>query len=210
MNENTSPKPAPSLASSGSTGSARAQDYRRFCTQCRAHVSAGDRFCSRCGHAMDATGDSVRASAANQGARSPGRPVFTPALKTPEGMAVAAAIDARRTRLTRIAQISVSVAISVGIAAYLSTAHAASLWPHAFGIWACGTAFATTLAWVALDMRAWSERDYYSVPGSRDEQGEHRCIVCGHRGIYRHGKYKSDAEYADCAKCKTTLWVGTK
>lgn len=52
-----------------------------------------------------------------------------------------------------------------------------------------------------------NESDYYALPFSRDEQGNHRCIFCGNPGIYRHGKYKSTTRYADCSKCKKNLWI---
>lgn len=207
MNQNTSPK---TVASGGAKDHADAAAYRRFCTQCRANLSAADRYCNRCGSATGATAERARPGATTHAPRSPARPVFTPALKTPEGLAVAAAIDARRTRLTRVAQISATVVASLVLGAYLLTAGFTIELGRIFGLWAGGTAFAAVIAWTALDMRSWTEDDYYSVPGSRDEQGEHRCIVCGHRGIYRHGEYKSNAEYADCSKCKTNLWVGTK
>jgi hypothetical protein len=66
------------------------------------------------------------------------------------------------------------------------------------------------VVWFGVNLNAWSESDYYSVPGSRDDDGEHRCIQCGHRGIYRHGEYKTNAEHAECSKCKQPLWSGRK
>lgn len=51
------------------------------------------------------------------------------------------------------------------------------------------------------------ESEYYALPFSRDAQGNHRCVFCGNRGIYRHGEYKSDTKYADCSKCGKNLWT---
>ena len=51
-----------------------------------------------------------------------------------------------------------------------------------------------------------SESSYYELPYSRDDDGNHRCVFCGNRGIYRHGEYRSYTKYADCSKCKTNLW----
>lgn len=47
---------------------------------------------------------------------------------------------------------------------------------------------------------------YYSLPHSRDDDGEHRCISCGYPGIYRQGEYRSNAVYASCAKCGEPLY----
>lgn len=209
MNQKVLPKPSASPAHRGAPNAAEAASYRRFCTQCRAHLEAGDRFCGRCGHTAGAAGERPRADAASHAPRAPSRPPFTPALKTPEGLAAATAIDARRATLTHVVRVSATVVVSGGLAAYLFTAKATS-GPDALLFWAGGTAVAAAIAWLGINLRSWSERDYYAVPGSRDEQGEHRCIACGHRGIYRHGQYASNAEYANCAKCKTRLWVGTK
>jgi hypothetical protein len=58
-------------------------------------------------------------------------------------------------------------------------------------------------AQVAGKIRA---RHYYGIPGSRDARGEHRCIHCGNKGIYRKGKYKTDNVYANCSKCQHFLF----
>lgn len=54
--------------------------------------------------------------------------------------------------------------------------------------------------------------DYYSLPGSRFSNGDHRCIHCGSRGrndrgIYTHGQYKSDKKFHDCSKCTAALYT---
>lgn len=49
--------------------------------------------------------------------------------------------------------------------------------------------------------------EYYSITGSTDQDGQHRCIFCGHKGIFRQGQYRSNATYASCSKCKTSLFV---
>lgn len=48
---------------------------------------------------------------------------------------------------------------------------------------------------------------YYSIPGSRNEHGHHRCIFCGNRGIYKHGQYKSNSTWHDCSKCGENLYI---
>jgi len=55
-----------------------------------------------------------------------------------------------------------------------------------------------------------TEAEYYVLPGSRDTRGEHRCIHCGHPGIYRSSPYETNHTNADCSKCRTALWQGPK
>lgn len=51
-----------------------------------------------------------------------------------------------------------------------------------------------------------SQAEYYSITGSRDDNGEHRCLFCGNRGIYRHGEYAGNTQYAKCSKCQEPLF----
>lgn len=49
--------------------------------------------------------------------------------------------------------------------------------------------------------------EYYSIAGSRDNKGEHRCISCGHKGVYTQGQYRTNAKFSSCSKCKKPLFV---
>lgn len=51
-----------------------------------------------------------------------------------------------------------------------------------------------------------SQSEYYSIPGSTDDRGEHLCVHCGNRGIFRKGKYKTNNSYANCSKCQGRLF----
>lgn len=48
--------------------------------------------------------------------------------------------------------------------------------------------------------------NYYAVKGARGQDGEHRCVFCGGRGIYRKGEYRTEKKYANCSKCGTFLF----
>lgn len=50
-----------------------------------------------------------------------------------------------------------------------------------------------------------SERQYYSLPGS-GSPSNHRCVFCGHRGIYRSTIYKTTTVRHTCSKCRTELY----
>lgn len=40
------------------------------------------------------------------------------------------------------------------------------------------------------------------------QDGEHRCIFCGNRGIYRKGEYRTDKKYSSCSACGAFLFPG--
>lgn len=52
-----------------------------------------------------------------------------------------------------------------------------------------------------------NESEYYALPFSRDEFGNHTCVFCGNTGIYRHGEYGKSTKYVDCSQCGKNLWV---
>lgn len=51
-----------------------------------------------------------------------------------------------------------------------------------------------------------SEKEYYSFTGSRTVNGDHQCLFCGHKGIYKKGEYGTQNVYASCSKCKKQLF----
>jgi uncharacterized membrane protein len=52
-----------------------------------------------------------------------------------------------------------------------------------------------------------SSAEYYSFPGARLQNMQHRCIFCGGKGIYIKGLYASNNRYAYCTKCESPLFV---
>lgn len=52
-----------------------------------------------------------------------------------------------------------------------------------------------------------TSQNYYSIPHSTDFSNTHRCIFCGHRGIYKQGEYKTKNTHNSCSKCKTHLFT---
>ena len=62
-------------------------------------------------------------------------------------------------------------------------------------------------AWtVWLEQRV-SQKNYYALPHARDEEGEHRCIFCGGRGIFHKGVYNSSTVHSNCSKCQKRLFT---
>ena len=75
-----------------------------------------------------------------------------------------------------------------------------------------GAFFAVLLFIGSLGNKAIRQSQYYSLPGSRFGDGDHRCIFCGNRakdgrGIYTHGQYKSSTKFHECSKCKKVLFA---
>jgi predicted nucleic acid-binding Zn-ribbon protein len=56
----------------------------------------------------------------------------------------------------------------------------------------------------------WTSEQYYSLPGSRDAHGKHRCIHCGHIGIFNKGEYATNNKHSGCSKCEAHLFTGTR
>lgn len=84
----------------------------------------------------------------------------------------------------------------------------------AFAVWVMtGFGFAgqivTLIAciWTVLLTHRVSQKNYYALPHALDQEGEHRCIFCGGRGIYRKGVYKSTTVHSNCSKCQQRLFT---
>lgn len=48
--------------------------------------------------------------------------------------------------------------------------------------------------------------EYHSFPQTRDENGNHKCIVCGHSGIYRSRKNDTNIIVCSCTNCSHKLF----
>lgn len=51
-----------------------------------------------------------------------------------------------------------------------------------------------------------SDTQYYSIPMSKNSQGQHRCIFCGNKGIYKSTIYKTNTTVNACSKCQEVLY----
>lgn len=158
------------------------------CIKCGGNLSPGARFCGACGAPIDgrATG------------------TWVPAVKTPVGAAAIAAIQERKRSVGR-AVLSGGGLACAGLVGGTLVFGRSSDALGAASIVALIVLFAGTAVYCAVTQ--WSQQDYYSVPGSRDGTGNHRCLWCGNRGIYKHGEYKTNTKYADCSKCGKRLWT---
>ena len=51
-----------------------------------------------------------------------------------------------------------------------------------------------------------NNKQYHSLVGTKNESGEHQCVFCGNRGIYRSTPYKTNITECRCSKCKEHLF----
>lgn len=169
-----------------------------YCKNCRTQIGASDSFCSTCGASQN-NEDRKPAGDRQRGApfEVQSRKAMLPAMHTPDGKARFKVVEDRYGRRRIISFSTASIFAILGFGGLLISMP---------GLAAVGGAVSLTSLAVAYYAK-WDEVDYYTVPGSKDINGEHRCIWCGHRGIYRHGEYKTNNEHAACSKCKTSLWT---
>lgn len=171
-----------------------------FCTKCGTKIGAGARFCGGCSWPIAGTVAHASASQERQGNH---RQSWVPAAKTSNG---AAAITAVRKRKSSVlwSVVGVNAVVVVGLLGGSMIASRGSALAE-WGVIAAGICVIVTLL-AATNINKWSQKVYYSIPGSRDSAGEHRCLWCGSRGIHKRGVYKTDLVIADCSKCGAELW----
>lgn len=109
---------------------------------------------------------------------------------------------ALRSKLARRALI-VSVSLfAAGLLAFFATAFA-----HAGMLVLVPVAVCYVAPFVLHWLQIVRPRHYYSMVSSRSGSGEHRCVFCGNRGIFRRGEYKTDNVYAQCSRCGEQLFI---
>jgi hypothetical protein len=59
---------------------------------------------------------------------------------------------------------------------------------------------------ISANVKNMKEVQYYSIPTSRDEHGQHHCIHCGNKGIYKSTIYKTQTVVNKCSKCEEILF----
>lgn len=178
-----------------------------FCSSCGAQVSVGSAFCSKCGTRQGSA--PARTNVGENRNTRPARQPWVPALSTEVGKRHYEQMMAEKhAKARRRAQIGLSLA---GIALVWLIA-LQFLAPN--NGQASGWAIAFLVGFLAIGIlgnpNKLDEYEYYTIPGSRDAENGHRCISCGHRGIYRKGEYKSNVVEAECSKCKQYLWHESK
>lgn len=57
-----------------------------------------------------------------------------------------------------------------------------------------------------LAKKSVTEQYYYTLPASKDSEGNHRCIFCGNKGIYKSTIYQTNTVVNACSKCQKPLF----
>lgn len=129
---------------------------------------------------------------------------FVPALDRPDGAAQYAGLMEAKRRRQRALRIALGLASSSLVAAALLGTDIAR--GSELGIAALAGAGVLAVFALFYSNKFLSRDAYYSVSGSTDDEGEHRCLKCGHRGIHRSTVYKTETTEAHCSKCRFPLW----
>ena len=116
-----------------------------------------------------------------------------------------------RGRMAMAGVFAVAAFIGVFVGALLLCSIMGQAFPP-FIILGGGAIVAVSILIVGMGDKSISQSQYYSLPGSRFDNGDHRCIFCGMRGrngrgIYTHGQYRSSTKFHECSKCKELLYT---
>ncbi|HQZ67337.1 MAG TPA: hypothetical protein PLY87_19745, partial [Planctomycetaceae bacterium] len=119
-------------------------------------------------------------------------------------------MQATRTAIKEIARQNFRTCITVAVVAVIATVAANAMYPSKLII---GLGSLISLgALAAAFNRTLNERQYYSLPGSRYSNGDHRCIHCGHRGSQGRGirvhqpDQNNSTKFHDCGQCSKNLF----
>lgn len=107
--------------------------------------------------------------------------------------------------------IGAGAAIVTFLAVIVGTLMLDGLVPFGVGFIGAGVAAVIAFAIIGLN-RKLSSHQYYSLPGSRYSNGDHRCIHCSNRGangrgIYIHRAGDSPTRHHDCTNCRKLLFT---
>ncbi len=159
------------------------------CFKCSHQNQPGAKFCSACGRNFER-----RVSDA--------KPAFTGV-----GWAAYQALDAQKEKAFRLLRKAMYIVCGGLLVIWLGmyvVADAAER--NDIAVVPVAIVFVAFLLALVLRPGWLSAREYYSLPESRDSSGNHRCVKCNGRGIYRKGEYQTDNRYARCSKCELELF----
>lgn len=172
----------------------------KTCWDCGAEVAVGAAFCGNCGRRVGPKTEKASPQGAARRFKQD-RKERDEALRR-QSEAELTALRQRIVEAARAYNRSLRPRMAllglVAFGGFLATGEWANGWVLLPGALLMGHLFAvlqnTGARWL-------TPAEYYSIAGSRNQNGEHRCIGCGHPGIYRKGQYRSNATYAGCSKC---------
>jgi ribosomal protein S27AE len=200
-----------------------------FCSKCGNEVNLADEFCSNCGARQSQRGQSqghrgqggrnrVHRNQGDQGEQSwrggqgggNGGQNRVPAIKTEAGAKAFNAIkDEKRAAADKTKRITLwTLAISFLLAAvFFGLSKSAGMNTGAYTVIFSAVFLTALISFFYIGEDSWTEKEYYSIPGSRNSAEKHVCIHCGNLGIHRRTIYGTNYQVSECSKCDATLWV---
>ena len=182
----------------------------QFCTKCGNELKVNDAFCAKCGTKCGNLGNQNHQG--KSGTRSPPnqhhRP-RVPAVETEEGAKAIRAINAEK-RAVCVRRKNIALWISgIGLlltGIFFTIARLTHGDMAMYFLAAAGVTVIAIISYFVISESAWSEYDYYRIPGSKNAAGAHVCIYCGRGGIHRYTVYQTTDQLAECPSCKKHFW----
>lgn len=155
------------------------------CFQCQEENDQGSRFCKNCGKSFFRAGVQNQKPYRDEYPHKEGKQAFASLASKKRGRSIAVVLS------------GLGFCVILGIRAYFyDNVPLESL--------AIFTAALTLI--VSSYVKRISEGEYAALPGARDAHGNHRCVYCGNRGVWKHTPYKTNSTIAACSKCKKELY----
>lgn len=179
----------------------------KHCKDCGAQIGANDAFCGSCGANQNVRQNAPRFEGSPSNNRNEGGGNRQPRPRRPEWIA-ALKTDAGRAKYKEITDRIYGRQLKSLGAAVIGVVVALASWMLGVPVLAIASGVTAVIAFLVYQSAGFGSDDYYSIPGSRDESGEHHCIHCGKwKGIYYEGEYKTSNKHASCTGCRTHLFT---
>lgn len=172
------------------------------CFGCGAELDPSAAFCGKCGRQVRGKGEG-RAPGSGEARQQKERDA---ALRK-RG---AAELDALRIRIIQGAQESnrKTKPYALGLAIFAVVVYMVSGEFNFYSLIPFAIALGLWIAMARNDGYRWlGSSEYYSITGSTDPNGKHRCIFCSHKGIFKRGQYKGNSTFSYCSKCREPLFA---
>jgi uncharacterized membrane protein len=160
------------------------------CFDCHHHNPRGAKFCVNCGKSFTGSG---------KGSRHTHTHTPNPAYPNTEAINQLAQSLAVKRKSQLYLRIAAAAVFLLGLLGALTAAGFLSFWVSVVAvIFILNKANGTPVTLAA---------EYYALPGSRDQFGEHRCIQCGGRGQWKSTPYATNSTAVACSTCKAHLFI---
>lgn len=161
------------------------------CYTCGHENAKGSKFCNGCGK-------NFHSKAQSQLSKNHGSLLY------PNPAAIAAKeaiIQVKSKKFKRIWFVGLTIIVLANAMLIISSGINGAF----INLWGTVVGLLLTL-FISASVKNMQEIQYYSIPTSRDEHGQHHCIHCGNKGIYKSTIYKTQTVVNKCSKCEEILF----